>query len=364
METIQIMEGIRLEHPEFLVFLAFIPLAVLLFILARWRRRRNLRRFGEESTIRRLMPWVSLRRPWIKFLLLIVGWTCILLAAINPQTGSRFGEATLQGIDIVVAVDVSRSMLAEDIQPNRLERARLSVMRLIDELEQDRIGLVAFAGSAITQVPLTNDLRAARMLLRTLGIHSVPEQGTAIGSAIERAMAAFDMNAPQERVLIILSDGENHSDDPVQAARQASQAGIAIHTVGVGRPEGAPIPEYQSGRLSGFLRDSQGQTVVSRYDESILKEIAMAGGGRFHEGTGPDMGLQRLLRELRDLDRQEYKATVYAEYKSRVALFLALGLALLLLEMFLFERKNKWLEKLQLFTPAGQVPVAGKPPGK
>jgi Ca-activated chloride channel homolog len=274
---------------------------------------------------------------------------CIIIAAMNPQVGSRLEEAKREGVDIIVAIDVSRSMMAEDIKPNRLERAKMSVSRLIDRLEGDRIGIVVFAGSAITQVPLTSDHHAARMMLRTISTNSMAAQGTAIGSAIQRAVMSFSDEDLTNKVLIILSDGENHMDDPLQASREARQKGLTIHTVGIGTSGGAPIPVYRDGQLSGFFRDSQGNTVVSRYDEASLRQIAQHGGGVFREGVGSDLGLTSILDEIKLMEKEEFDSLVFADYEGRFHYFVALALIALMIETLIFERKNKWLNRIKLF---------------
>jgi Ca-activated chloride channel homolog len=349
MKIVSEMEGLRFENPEYFFLLALLPAALGLFVVSRWLRRRALRRFGRQEILAGMMPWVSGKRAWFKFMMISAGWAFVAIAATNPQTGSRLGEAKRQGVDIMVVLDVSRSMLAEDVRPNRMERARRAVSRLIDNLEQDRVGLVIFAGSAITQVPLTADLTAAGMMLSTVHTGSIQQQGTAIASAIERAKASFAEDG-RSRAMIIISDGENHLDDPVAAARLARQQGITIHTVGIGTPEGAPIPVYRNNQLSGFLRDNQGNTVITRYDEATLRQIAETGGGRFSAGTGPDLGLATLLDEIRGMEKETYETMVFADFESRFRMFTALALVLLVIDIFIFERKNKWFQKLRLFS--------------
>ncbi|MBW6497712.1 MAG: VWA domain-containing protein [Bacteroidales bacterium] len=343
------MEILRFENPQYFYLLALIPLLLVLFWISWHFRRRALKRFGQDHVVRSLMPWRSVRRPWIKFMLLLVAFSMLVLALANPLVGSRMQEARREGIDVIIALDVSRSMLAEDIRPNRLERAKMAVSRLIDRLENDRVGLVVFAGHAITQVPVTTDHSAAKMMLRTVTTNSVSVQGTAIGSAIERAMASFSGEDLQNKVVIIISDGENHLDDPLVQARLAAQSGVTIHTVGIGTQAGAPIPVYRNNQLSGFLRDNQGNTVVSRYDEVTLRAIAEATGGVFRHGTGADMGLNSILDEIRKVEKDTFETMVFADYQSRYHYFVALALLFLLLEIFIFERKNKWLEKIKLF---------------
>lgn len=343
------MEIFRFEHPQYLYLLALIPFLFGMFWLAWHLRRRALKRFGHAEVISTLMPWRSVRRPWIRFSLLMLAFAMLILAVSNPLVGSRMQEAKREGVDVMIALDVSRSMLAEDIKPNRLERAKMAVARLIDRLDNDRVGLVVFAGNAITQVPVTSDHSAAKMMLRTVNTESVSVQGTAIGTAIERSLASFSGQELKNKVIIIISDGENHLDDPLEQARISAQQGVVIHTVGIGTRAGAPIPVYRNNQLSGFLRDNQGNTVVSRYDEAMLKSIAEATGGIFVHGTGADMGLNDILDEIRKMEKDTFETMVFADYQSRYHYFVALALLFLLLEIFIFERKNKWLEKINLF---------------
>lgn len=345
------MDMIRFEHPEFLFLFALIPVFFLVFVVSRYVRKKTLRRFGLQETVALMMPWVSNRRPWVKFIILMMAYVFLITAAINPQIGSRLLEARREGVDIIVALDVSRSMLAEDIQPNRLERAKMSVSRLIDRLEGDRIGIVAFAGSAITQVPLTSDHHAARMMLRTITTNSVQTQGTAIGSAIQRAMVSFSDEDLTNKVLIVISDGENHLDDPVEVAREAHQKGLTIHTVGIGTPNGAPIPIYREKQLTGFFRDNEGNTIVSKFDESTLRQISTEAGGVFREGQGADLGLSNILEEIKQMEKEEFDSMKFAEYESRFHYFIALTLLALVLDLLIFERKNKWMGRIKLFKP-------------
>jgi Ca-activated chloride channel homolog len=337
------------EHTSFFYLFLLIPVLAGFFVLSRYLRSKALQRFGDLQLTNSLMPRKSENRPWVKFILLMLALSCLIMAAVNPMMGSRLQEAKQEGVDIIIALDVSRSMLAEDIQPNRLERAKLAVARLVDRLEQDRAGLIIFAGHAITQVPLTSDHHALRMILRTVNTNSVQVQGTAIGTAIERAGMAFRNEQGKSRILIIISDGENHLDDPVEAARQAKSEGIVIHTVGIGTPEGAPIPVYRNGQLSGFLRDQDGNTVVSRYDRASLEQIAHVTGGLFRHGAGADLGLNAILNEIRAAEKDTFERVVFTDYESRYHYFVALALAFLLAELLIANRKNKWMDKIRLF---------------
>lgn len=343
------MNIIHYDNPQYFYLLVLVPVFIVIFLLAEYLRRGALKRFGQPFLLEKLTPWKSWRRPWIRFLMLLLAFSFLSTAAVNPRVGSRLEPRVQQGIELIIALDVSRSMLAEDVRPNRLERSKMAVSRLIDNLGDDQVGLVLFAGTAITQVPVTSDRSAVKLMLRTVNTGSVPVQGTSLSAAIHRAVAAFQQEDLGNKVLILISDGESHDDDPVEAARLAAQKGLTIHTVGIGSREGAPIPIYNNNQMSGFLRDSQGNTVVSRYDENTLRQIAAASGGIFQHGSGVDMGLNRILEEIRSVEKSEFESMVFSEYESRFHYFIALALIFLVLEIFIFERKNKWLEKLKIF---------------
>jgi Ca-activated chloride channel homolog len=343
------MEMLIFENSRFFYLFLIVPAIIVLFIVARFFQKKAFDNFGDSAVISKLIPMQSLRRPWIKMILMVFAFSMLIIAAVNPKIGSRMEEVKREGVDIVVAIDVSRSMLSEDIKPNRLERAKAAVSRLIDNLGNDRIGIVAFAGNAVTQVPITSDHSAAKMILRTISMHTVSTQGTAIGAAIERAMASFLDRELKNKTIIIISDGENHLDDPIEISKKAAEQGIVIHTIGIGTPEGGPIPVYQNKRLMGFLKDNEGNTVISRYDEQTLKSIASTTGGVFMHGVGADMGLNSVLKEIKSLEKEEYESTIFADYESRFHYFVALALIFLLLELVILERKNKWIDKIKIF---------------
>jgi len=343
------MDFLRFENHAFFYLYLLLPVLLLIFIFSRYRNKSNLQKLGKWLLIKQLIPMQSTARPWLKFMLLLLALSCLIMAAVNPQLGFKTESAKLTGVDVVIALDVSNSMMAEDIRPNRLERAKMAIARLIDQFENDRIGLVLFAGVAVTQVPLTNDHEAAKMILRTINTESVQVQGTNIGAAIERSLASFSPSNLTSRVIIIVSDGENHEYDPAPVISRAREQGVVIHTVGVGTQQGAPIPVYQNNQLAGFFRDVQGNTVITRFNENMLLTIAQQGGGIFHTSTGPDLGLARILQQIREMQQQEYDATHFSEYESRFHYFLALAIIFLIIELVIFERKSKWLSRIKLF---------------
>lgn len=279
----------------------------------------------------------------------MTGYAFLVIALANPQIGSKLIEGERKGIDLVIALDVSTSMLAKDIEPSRLERSKQSISRLIDQLGNDRIGIVVFAGQAYVQLPITTDYAAAKMFLSAINTNIVPVQGTAIGAAIELSAKSFD-NETHSKAIIIITDGENHEDDPVKQAKTASDQGINIFTVGMGLPEGAPIPDYDSyNRQTGFKKDKQGNTVVTRLNEGMLQQIAAAGNGIYVRANNTQVGLNKIFDEISKLEKTEFESKIFSDYESRFHYFIALSLLFLILEILIFERKNKWLRKIKLF---------------
>lgn len=344
------MEAFRFENPEFLYFLPGIAILWIVFALSRYYRHKLLSKFGNLQQVQQLMPTLSVRRPWIKFGLFTLALASLIIAIANPMVGRQPEVADARGINLVVVLDVSRSMLAEDVNPNRMEKARLVANRLLSQMEGHRAGLVLFAGTAITQIPITADLSALHLVLSSADPSYRAVQGTALGAAIERAIAAFEETALKNNVIVVISDGENHADDPIDAAALAAGKGIVIHTIGIGTREGAPIPVYENNRLAGFHRDRQGNTVVTRLDDVILSEIAEATGGIYSASTGAGLGVSAVVGQMQVMEHATLEHVTFAEYHSRFYVFLALGLFLLLVELLIADRKSKWLRIEKLFS--------------
>ena len=332
---------------EILWFLWLIPATCIIFLLMRQGRKRAIRRFGDPELVGSLTPLVSLQRPVVKFILFLLSLGFIILALAGPRFGSRLEEVKREGVEIIIALDVSNSMLAEDFRPNRLERSKLEITRLIGNLRDDRIGLIVFAGDAYVQVPITADYAAARMILDNITTDIVPVQGTAIGRAIDLASRSFTPDSQSSRVLVIISDGEDHDDDPVAAAKKARELGITIHTIGMGRPEGAPIP--LPGNQSRFLTDEEGNTVVTRLDESTLQAISSAGDGMYIRAGTSGTGLDMIMDEINQMETTEFEEMVYTEFEERFQYMAAIALFLLILDFLILERKNRWLNSINLF---------------
>jgi Ca-activated chloride channel homolog len=335
-------------HTEDLWLLWLIPVIFILFLVMRYHRKKNIRKLGDPSLVGSLMPMASVKRPVLKFLFFLVSLVFIILALAGPRLGLRLEEVKREGVEIIIALDVSTSMLAEDISPNRLERSKMAISRLLGNLANDRIGLIVFAGDAFVQVPVTSDYAAARIMLENISTDIVPVQGTAIGRAIEMAVRSFTPESPASKVLIIISDGEDHEDDPIKAANAAREQGVTVFTIGIGRPEGAPVPVKEGGQVR-FLTDQEGNTVISRLDETLLRGIAIAGNGLFIRAGSSGTGLEAIMEEIGKMDKAEFGELIYTEFEERFQYMAAMALLFLVLDLLIPERKNRWLSSINLF---------------
>ncbi len=338
----------RFANIEYLYLLILIPVLVFVFMIVFNGRKKALKRFGETDVIGALMPDISFSRPVLKSVLVLLALATLVFGISRPQFGSKLREIKREGVEIIIALDVSNSMMAEDIKPNRLERAKQAIARLVDRLVNDKIGLIVFAGDAYTQIPITTDYVSAKLFLNTISTDIVPRQGTAIGSAIELGMKSFTQQEETSKALIIITDGENHEDDALEMARQAAEKGITIHTIGIGLPQGAPIPVYSGGQKS-YRQDRQGQTVISKLNETMLRDIAGAGEGIYIRSTDTRVGLDKLFDEINKMEKQEMESKIYSDYDERFQYVFGLGLFIMLLEFLVLERRNRWLSKINLF---------------
>ncbi len=339
----------RFEHPDILYALLLIPMLAVLFGWMLVWRRKALRRYGEWQVVQRLVPAMSKPRLILRFVILMFAYAMLILGLSNPQIGSKLVEGERKGIDLMVCLDVSNSMLAQDIKPNRLERAKQAISKMIDKLGNDRIGMIVFAGNAYVQLPITTDHAAAKLFLSTVNTKIVPTQGTAIGAALELAAKSFD-DETHSRAIIVITDGENHEDDAVKIAKTIADKGIYIYTIGMGLPEGTPIPEYdQYGRQVGYKKDREGKTVVTRLNESTLEQIAAEGNGIYVRANNTQAGLSKVFDEINSLEKTEFESKMFSDYESRFQYFIAASILFLLIELLIFERKSKWLSKIKLF---------------
>ncbi len=323
---------------RYLYLLLLVPLIPLLYGLLRGLRSRRVKAFGDPALVEALMPSRSRSKGWVRVSLLSLALAFFIVGLARPQTGAKLSEHRARGAEIIVALDVSNSMLAQDYSPNRLERAKLSIARLTEKLQDDRIGLVLFAGTSFVQLPVTTDYVSAKMFLGNIDTGSIPVQGTAIGDAIRLSIKSFSAQSEKSRVIIVISDGENHEDDPVEAAAQAAELGIKVYTIGVGSAEGQPIPLSDG---SGLLRDQEGEIVVTKLDEATLRAVAKAGGGAYIHAGGEEFGLNPIVDDIRRMEDEEFGSVVFEEYDEQYMYFFAVALLLLVIEMLIGERKPR-----------------------
>jgi len=339
----------KFENTYFLYGLSLIPVFVIVFFfMLRWKKR-ALNKFGESSVISQLLPDVSKSRAVFKFVILMFAFASLMIGLANPQIGSKLEKVQRKGVDLIIALDVSNSMLAEDIKPNRLIRAKQAISKLVDRLQNDRIGIVVFAGTAYTQLPITSDYSAAKMFLSTVNTNVVSTQGTAIGSAIKLAEKSFSKGEKNNKAIIIITDGENHEDDAIEQAKIVADKGIIVHTIGMGLPKGAPIPVYKNQYSKDYKKDNSENTIITRLNETMLQQIAAAGKGTYVRANNTKAGLNKIFKEINKMEKVEFDSKIFTDYEDRFQYFIAFCLILLILEVFIFEKKSKWAGKLNLF---------------
>jgi len=327
---------------RFLYLLLLVPMFLVGYGVWRHLRTRRIRKFGDEALVRALMPSWSGSKGWVKMILFSLAFAFFVIGLARPQIGAKLAEHKTRGAEIMICLDVSNSMLAEDYSPNRLDRAKLAISRLTDRLKDDRIGLILFAGSSFVQLPVTTDYVSAKMFLGSIDTGSVPVQGTAMGDAIFTAIRSFSAQSEKSRVIIVISDGENHEDDPVAAAKEAAENGIRVYTVGVGSADGQPIP-YEG----GLMKDKDGEIVVTRLDEETLRKVAEAGNGAYVHAGGDEFGLNPIIEDVRRMEDEEFGSVVFEEYDEQFMYFFGIALFLLVIEMLIGERrpKRKWFDQ-------------------
>jgi Ca-activated chloride channel homolog len=335
----------RFAHTDYLwALLVVVPLVFLAFWNL-YQRSLRLKELGDPELVNRLLGGFSEKgRTW-KTILVMSALVFVIFSIANPQIGSKYEEVKREGVELMICLDVSNSMLAEDMQPNRLERSKQAISKLVDELGSDKIGLVVFAGQAYTQLPLTTDYAAAKLFLSTVNTEVVPVQGTAIGAAIELAANSFGKNESNNRAIVVISDGENHEDDALEQAKLAAEKGIKVHTIGMGSPQGAPIPMLEKGRITGYRTDENGQTVLSKMNETMLSEVASAGSGSYTRATNSDVGLGELLSRISKMEKKEFGKKMFTDFEDRFQYFLAIAVLFLLLDLFVPEVKWTWWNK-------------------
>ncbi len=339
----------ELENPQYLYLLLSVPLLLVGFLaVALWKKRAQ-QAFGDIELLQKLSPNKSKNKPYIKLIIILVTSVAFSIGLVNPKIGSRLETVKREGVDIVFAIDISKSMLAEDVRPNRLEKAKQIISKSLDQLVSDRVGIIIYAGRAYPQLPITTDYAAARLFLKTTNTNLIPSQGTAIAEAIELATEYFDDENQKNRLLVILSDGEDHEEGLKEASKKALERGIKIYTIGLGTERGAPIPDVRNGYTLGYKKDRAGEVVVSRLNTQTLKEVATLTDGGYLHGKDSKETVEALLETVANMEKKEFESQVFADYEDQFQWFLGIAFVLLLLDTFVLERKTQWIKRLGLF---------------
>jgi Ca-activated chloride channel homolog len=340
---------VQLEEKIWFWLLLIIPVIVVFFVILQLWKRHAQNKFTNKRLLKKLSPNRSLFKPILKLIVLCLAFASLTIALVNPKVGTKLETVKREGVDIVFAVDVSKSMLAEDIAPNRIEKSKQLVTQIINNLASDRVGIIAYAGKAFPQLPITTDYAAAKMFLQSMNTDMLSSQGTAIDEAIKLAKTYYDDEDQTNRVLIIISDGEDHNNMASAIAEEASDEGIRIFTIGVGSAKGAPIPIKRNGIILNYKKDSSGETVITKLNEEVLIKIAEEANGQYINGNSTSDVVETIREILNKMDKKEFEAKQFAEYKDQFQWFLALGVFFLCIDVFLLERKTAWLNRLNLF---------------
>ena len=334
---------------QYIYLLFILPLLWVTYaLLVRWKRKTQ-NSFARPELLELLSPNRSKFKPTFKIILLSLSIVSLVLGLMNPKIGTQLETVKREGVDIVFAMDVSRSMLAEDIAPNRIEKSKRLVSAIINQLASDRVGIIAYAAKAVPQLPITTDYAAAKMFLQALNTDMLSSQGTALDSAIDLAGTFFDDEDQTNRVIFLISDGEDHSEEASNAASRAAKLGIKIFTFGVGTESGAPIPLKRNGIIESYKKDSDGEVVITKLNQNILQNIAVSTGGTYQDGNNTQKVLDFVSEQLKAMDKKEFEAKKFVSFKDRFQAFLLAALIFLLIDLFLFETKTKWVQKLNLF---------------
>ncbi|MBV1888203.1 MAG: VWA domain-containing protein [Urechidicola sp.] len=340
----------QIEEPTYFIYLIAIPILFVIFLLMSLWKKRIQKKFANDALLKKLSPERSSFKSYLKMILFLIGLAFLIVSLTNPKMGTKLETVKRQGVDIVFALDVSKSMLAEDIAPNRLEKAKQIISKIIDKLGSDRIGIIIYAGNSYPLLPITTDHGAAKMFLQSANPDMVSSQGTAINDAIVLANSYYNNDEQTNRFLFIISDGEDHQEDASSAIEKATKDGIKTYTIGVGNPDkGAPIPLKENGVIQGYKKDSKGEVVITKMNESTLKEIADKGNGKYYLGNRTQKTVDYVEEVLAKAEKSEFETKQFSDYKDQFQWFVAFALLFLVADALMLEKKTKWVQKLNLF---------------
>tara|TARA_B110000908_G_C10209613_1_gene429501 strand:+ start:511 stop:1557 length:1047 start_codon:yes stop_codon:yes gene_type:complete len=339
----------KIEEPIYFYLLVIIPAMFALFLLVLWWKKRTQRKFSDVSLLKKLAPNSSTFKSTLKLIILLLGIAFLIISLTNPKMGTKLKTIKREGVDVVFALDVSKSMLAEDIAPNRLEKAKQIISKTIDKLGSDRVGIIIYAGNSYPLLPITTDHAAANMFLQNANPDMVSSQGTAINEALELAKTYYNNDDQTNRFLIIISDGEDHQEETKQVAQNLANEGVKIYTVGVGTERGGPIPMRLNGAMIGYKKDRKGETVITKRVPEVLQGIADASDGEYIDGNITDKPVNEIAKIIGNAEKNEFETKQFSDYKDQFQWFLAIALLFLIVDVLLFDKKTKWLRKVDLF---------------
>lgn len=338
----------QIEEPYYFYYFAIIPVIIVFFLLAFWWKKRTQKKFTNSALLEKLAPNASTFKTVLKLIFLIIGLSFLVISLVNPKMGTKLKTIKREGVDVVFALDVSKSMLAEDIAPNRLEKAKQIISKIIDKLGSDRVGIIIYAGNSYPLLPITTDHAAAKMFLQNANPDMVSSQGTAINEALNLAKTYYNNNEQTNRFLIIISDGEDHQEDTKQVAQNMSKEGIKVYTIGVGTEKGGPIPIKVSGSLIGYMK-YKGETVITKRKSDVLESIANSAKGKYIDGNRTEKPVDFIEELIANAQKSEFETKQFSDYKDQFQWFIGLGIFFLLVDVFFLDKKTKWIKKIDLF---------------
>ena len=339
----------QLEETTYLYILILLPIILLIFLYNKYWQKITIKKYFDDATFNFLSPELSSTKSYIKTSLTLLIISILVFGLVNPKIGTELKTVKREGVDIVFAIDVSKSMLAEDIAPNRIFKAKRLVSEIFNKLGSDRVGIIAYASTAIPVLPITNDFSSAKMFLESLNTDMLSSQGTSIVEAIELSKGYFDDENQTNRVLCILSDGEDHEYDENQFISALRDSGIIILSVGLGSTKGAPIPIKENNIVKSYKKDDKGEVVITKLNDELLKKIATQSSGKYIKGDNTSLVVDEIINELKEMDKKEFESKQFVSFKDQFQWFLGAGLLLFLVNSIIFDKKTKWIEKLNLF---------------
>lgn len=339
----------KLEEPIYFYLFAIVPVLIVIFLLVLWWKKNTRKKFAELALLEKLAPNLSNFKAVLKLSFLLIGLSFLIIALVNPKMGTKLQTVKREGVDIIFALDVSKSMLAQDIAPNRLEKAKQIISKIIDKLGSDRVGIIIYAGNAYPLLPITTDHAAAKMFLQNANPDMVSSQGTAITEALDLAKTYYNNDEQTNKFLLIISDGEDHQEETKQKAQDIANEDVKVYTIGVGTESGGPIPIELNGGNIGYKKDRKGETVITQRKPEILEDIARASNGTYIDGNKTEQPVKAIEKIISNAQKSEFETKQFSDYKDQFQWFLGIGFLFLLIDVFFFERKTKWLKKVDLF---------------